>query len=179
MLRPSSLLPFVLSVAVMLTGCASFRTNNSATCDWLEVDAQPGLVASGQRNLSQGHVRPHACGTADLFTLKRQRYVLEMWNSEEISPLLYLRISTVEGTTLRLESPEIESTTVGGIGTHYEKGMRYQHVFRGHRLVEGRPRAVVFPHALVLSIVDDGDQVVGKESLTLLKSSGRFYFNEF
>ena len=162
-----------------MTGCATLRTNNSATCDWLEVDAQPGLVASGQRNLSQGHVRPHACGTADLFTLEKQRYVLEMWNSEEISPLLYLRVSSVEGTTLRLESREIESTTVGGIATHYEKGMRYQYVFRGHTLSEGRPRAVVFPHILVLNIVDDGDQVVGKESLTLLKSSGRFYFNEF
>ena len=57
--------------------------------------------------------------------------------------------------------------------------MRYEYVFRGHTLSEGRPRAVVFPHILVLSIVDDGDQVVGKESLTRLKSSGRFYLNEF
>ncbi len=179
MVRPSPLLSVALCVAVLSTGCASLRTNNSAACDWLEVATQPGLIASGQRNLSQGHVRPHACGTADLFTLKRQRYVLEMWNSEEISPLLYLRVSTVEGTPLRLQSPELESTTVGGIGTHYEKGMRYHYVFSGHTLFDGRPRAVMFPHVLVLSIVDDADQEVGKESLTLLKSSGRFYFNEF
>lgn len=179
MSRAGQLSPAIFCLMGTLLGCATLRTNNSAPCEWIEIATQPGLIASGQRSLNQGHVRPHECGKADLFTLDRQRYVLEMWNGGAASPLLYLRVSTADGKALRLDSSEIEPTIVGGLTTHYERGMQYQYVFRGHTLFEGRPRPIVFPHSLVLGIVDDRGQVVGKESLTLIKASGRFYFNEF
>ncbi|MEZ5421019.1 MAG: hypothetical protein R2708_27270, partial [Vicinamibacterales bacterium] len=162
----------------LAVGCASLRTNNSAVCEWLEVEAQPGLTFSGQRGIRDGHVGPHQCGTTDTYKLIRSGYSLEIWNGEETHPRLFLRVSTPQGEPLRLDSPEIESVDVAGQTAYFKKAMAFQYVLLMTRPLKEIQRPLVFPYTLTVAIVGASGEVIGRESITMTKRVGRFQFDE-
>ena len=159
-------------------GCASLATRTRAACEWLEVLDQEGLIASGNRILSEGHNPPHMCGTTDRYTLTRSRYVIEAWNSDWTSPVLFLRVMNLDGVALEFDSADLEDTAVRGKTVYRDKGMQFTHVFHAHRFENGDARPRSFPFELRLRVVGANGTELGTESLTIVKRAGHFYFRE-
>ncbi len=159
-------------------GCISLRRNSRATCEWLEVEKTEGLVASGTRQLTTDHRGAHSCGTVETFKVERGSYTLEMWNGHQTDPWLFLKAVNGGGTSLRLESREIQSTSVGGNDVYRDKGMQFPYVFRAYALVNRDVVPKVFPFKLDVRVVGPDGVELGRESLTLVKKAGHYYFSE-
>ena len=165
-------------VIAISSGCLTFNGKQQASCVWLEVTAPEDVFPSGARRLVLGHVGSHMCGSMEFFTLTRSNYVVEMWNSDEVSPVIFLRVRDLDGRPLRLASPDIESTGIGGAAAYRDKGMQYQYVFRGHTMVDGEVQARAFPYELSVRIESQDGGEMGRATLTIVKKAGHYYFSE-
>lgn len=179
--KVSAMRPAFYVIVVLMgvsAGCVSLRRNSRATCEWLEVVQTEGLVASGARQLTTDHWGAHSCGTVDTFKVERGSYTFEMWNGHQTDPWLFLRAVDGSGTSLRLEATEIQSTSVGGSDVYRDKGMEFSYVFRAHALIDRDDVPKVFPYKLDVRVVSPDGVELGRESLTLVKKAGHYYFRE-
>ena len=175
-MRPS--IPVLVATLAVSAGCISLGGNSKASCEWLEVEASEGFEVSGPRRLTTDHWGPHACGTVDTFKLARGSYILEMWNGHQTYPWLFLKAANAEGTPLRLESPDIQGTSAAGKDVYGDEGMQYQYVFRAQMIVNRDTVPKVFPFTLTLRVVTLEGVEIGRESFTVLKKTGHYFFRE-
>jgi hypothetical protein len=166
-----------LVTALVCTGCATFGAGYRAECSWFEVESQPALTASGQRQLGHDHVGPHQCGSTDLFVISRAGYTVEAWNSDWYTPVLFLRITGDADAELSLDGQALERTAGGRLSIPPAE-QKYPYAFRAHHWVDGQAVPRAFPFTLDLRILNRSGEEVARERLTIVTKKGYFFFRD-
>jgi hypothetical protein len=160
----------VVGAAALATACAPYR----ATCAWLDLSDNSAVRVTSRRLVTAPQecscVR---CGAPGRFEIRRDGYVLEFWNGDRWYPELYVRATGTSGQQLRLESDQL--VTLGKTDGQ-APSLRYDYYGKTANLIDGKGGvAFKFPARLVVGIVDDRGQVLGREEIVVRLEQRRHF----
>jgi hypothetical protein len=160
----------VASVASQLLACA--HVGDRAPCVWLELEDMPGLTVVAPRVLDPNYPSNRCGSSAGQYVLRRDAYVVEIWNGRSTGNGLYLRAFLHGGSRLKIRGADFAEVhpTVGTIERTYDVLLD----LRG--LASGRSTPLSMPATVKFQVLDATGGVLGTESIRLLQRQGSYPF---
>lgn len=98
-------LSLFLLFPLALMGCSPYE----GSCSWLQPVDGTAVTVTGQRRAVPSECRCIGCSAPGEFSLKREKYTIEIWNGNRWYPELALRARAPDGSKLHLRSPQLVS----------------------------------------------------------------------
>ncbi len=156
-------LAFAFATISAIAQVSCLATSSSwHTCSWLELVDDPFTEVVARRVTVGEEAACTAVNAPGDFRVRRERYVIEIWNGDRYYPELYAKARSPSGTRLRIDSPQLRELN---------RGSRRANEFDYFLWERKEP----YPERIEFTIVDEAGKELGRESLAIKAvTGGRF-----